>query len=633
MKAIFSKKDRVNKGAPSGFLISLLFHVGAFFIAGLFVVFTIVNRPEPEFEPPPLMERPKMKLKKPKVKVRKSSNPKPSSRIVAKVKTKEMPEIQLPDLVGAGDGLLDGSGLGGEFMDVPEIRSLSLLGSTESVGADLIGTYYDFKRSKSGSPRGVAREQYLDDIYNFIKNGWDATKLAEKYFTLPTKLYMTTLIVPVIPSNFAPVAFGDVDAAEGRYWMVHYTGTLVHKEGITFRFWAAGDGHLVVALDGEVVCASAWDTRDERRGHVQQVVGSDWIPKAPEHRQYIFGHDALASVGEWITLEPGEQKKIDITIGDEGGLACFYLAVEEQGVEYETSSQGGPILPAFKTTEMSDDLIDIIYPALGEDEMVCLTNGPVFNDIGVVARRSSADRAALATAADEQDGMRTWSLVDGRTFQAEYANRVSFDENIIFEDANGDELRIAMDQLSREDREYLDIIRVPKLEVDLLRKLPQVMFSSKTAENHRDYRDPEIRARFGVRVKQVGSGTYPHQLTAEVFAIGRQIYADRYIVLARETVPFHLTRENDRTFEYVSDRWVPLRDYHLRTFAHRGEKYHGYQVIIRDTFGNVVAHEESPDWLFDNLDNLIHLQPGNHFDKHCVRQPPIRPEPVRNLAF
>lgn len=89
----------MNKGAPGGFVISLIFHGAIFFLAGLFVVFQVLPRTEPVFEPPPPVERPRMKLKKPKVKVQKSSSPKPSSRIVAKVKTREMPEIQLP--VGA----------------------------------------------------------------------------------------------------------------------------------------------------------------------------------------------------------------------------------------------------------------------------------------------------------------------------------------------------------------------------------------------------------------------------------------------------------------------------------------------------------------------------------------------------
>ena len=105
------------------------------------------------------------------------------------------------------------------------------------------------------------------------------------------------------------------------------------------------------------------------------------------------------------------------------------------------------------------------------------------------------------------------------------------------------------------------------------------------------------------------------------------------MVLASEIVPFRLTRENERKFEYVSDRWTPLRDFYLGTYAQRGEKYHGYLILIRNELGHVVAHEESPDWLFDHIDNMMKLQPGNYFDNQCVRRPPIRPEPVVDLSF
>ena len=123
-----SKRSKVSKGAPSGFIISLAFHVAAFFVAGLFVVFTVVGKKEPEFKAPPPVERPKMNIKKPKVKVQKNSQPKPSSRIVAKVKSRDMPEIQLPDLMGTGEGLLGGSGLGGEFLDLPDVGEMTLFG-------------------------------------------------------------------------------------------------------------------------------------------------------------------------------------------------------------------------------------------------------------------------------------------------------------------------------------------------------------------------------------------------------------------------------------------------------------------------------------------------------------------------
>ena len=47
-----------------------------------------------------------------------------------------MPEIQLPDLEGVGDGLLGGTGFGGEFLDLPEIAEITLFGSEQSAGND-----------------------------------------------------------------------------------------------------------------------------------------------------------------------------------------------------------------------------------------------------------------------------------------------------------------------------------------------------------------------------------------------------------------------------------------------------------------------------------------------------------------
>lgn len=379
MKRLF-KSGKMNKGAPSGFVASLLFHGAAFFIAGLFVVFTVVAKNEPEFVAPQPIERPKMNLKKPKVKIKKSSQPKPSSRIVAKVKTRDMPEIQLPDLMGSGDGLLSGVGLGDEFINIPEFSTVTLMGSTESIGTDLVGVYYDMKRWSNGNVNGFDKLSFMSAVRKFIDRGWDESVL-NKFYKLPRQLYVSALVVPVVPSSFAPIAFGDENASEGSRWVVHYKGKLAHKEGITFRFWAAGDMFLIVRVDGKIVVASVWDFRDERRGHFQQVVGSAWTPHAVEHKQYICGLGQLAAVGDWITLEPGVAKDIEILVGDDAGQAAAYLMVQEKGVKYPSSVQGGPILPAFRTSELSHDMLDAVYPFLAKDEMICMTNGPIFNDL------------------------------------------------------------------------------------------------------------------------------------------------------------------------------------------------------------------------------------------------------------
>ncbi len=377
-----NKRGKVNKGGPSGLIISLLVHAAAFFVAGLFVVFTVVNKKEPEFTPPPPVQRPKMNLKKPKVKVQKSSNPKPSSRIVAKVKTKEMPEIQLPDLVGTGEGLLGGTGVGGDFLDLPDIPQISgKMGSEKSIGCDLMGTFYDMKRRPDGSFNGISEDDrsfipiFLGQVNTFIKSGFNPLSM-RKYYQSARKLYATCLVVSPTWTSIGPSAFDTPDSGGG-YWMVHYKGKLVNKEGITFRFMCQADYFIVISVDGEVVWAGVWNTPD-RIIDYNTLVGGLYSPQLGTRKKFIGNDRCMA--GEWITLEPGVAKDIDIVIGDENGETGFIIAVEEKDADYESDANGEPIYPIFKTSVLSHDLLDQIFKDLPVGEVNC-TNGPVFNDL------------------------------------------------------------------------------------------------------------------------------------------------------------------------------------------------------------------------------------------------------------
>jgi len=125
------------KGTSSAILLSILIHAGLFFLAGMLVVFTVVKRKEVEFEPPRAVERPKMKLKKPKVRVKKTSRPKSTARIASKINRAEMPEMQLPELGGMGDGL--GAGFVGGFDMMPDLDTISVFGNAQSIGNDFVG--------------------------------------------------------------------------------------------------------------------------------------------------------------------------------------------------------------------------------------------------------------------------------------------------------------------------------------------------------------------------------------------------------------------------------------------------------------------------------------------------------------
>ncbi|MDF7807187.1 hypothetical protein P4E94_07045 [Pontiellaceae bacterium B12219] len=148
----------VVRGGPSGLLISVLIHAGAFMLAGLLVVFSVTQKEEKKFVPPKPVDRPKMKLKKPQVKVRKSEKPKSANRIVTKVTRASMPDIQLPEMSGVGQGFTEG--LAGVDL-IPDLDDVTLLGSSQSIGSDLEGTFYDFNRRRNGSTYGMDTDVFM----------------------------------------------------------------------------------------------------------------------------------------------------------------------------------------------------------------------------------------------------------------------------------------------------------------------------------------------------------------------------------------------------------------------------------------------------------------------------------------
>ena len=361
-----SHGGKVNKGAPSGLIISLIFHAAAFFIAGLFVVFTVVNKKETTFVPAPPVERPKMQLKKPKVKVKKSSQPKPSSRIVAKVKSREMPEIQLPDLMGTGTGLLGGSDMGGEFMDLPDIAELTVFGGEETTGNDMEVVFYSMVRSRNGGDKPITYDDYFTIVADFVNSGWNKQKLS-RFYRSPKKLYATTIMIPFNSSMLGPAAFNE-SMDYGYCWMAHYQGKLVHKDGITFRFWGGSDDLLVVRVDGEVALKGCLEfVPGEIPYGLEQTVqiAPEWSSKAVNNRSYWLANSLMAG-SDWITLEPGVPLDFEAIVGEgPGGEFHAGLLVEVKGEDYPLNDRGSPIFPVFAmedlTWELQDSILEYIW--------------------------------------------------------------------------------------------------------------------------------------------------------------------------------------------------------------------------------------------------------------------------------
>jgi len=622
MERPLKKKQKMVKGMPTAVLLSILIHAGLFLLAGVFVVFTVVKSKEVEFEPPKAVERPKMKLKKPKVKVKKSSKPRPTTRIVTKVQKASMPDIQLPEMSGMTEGLA--GGIGG-FDIIPDLNEVSVFGSGQTIGNDFVGTFYDFKRDFKGRPIPFSGDEYMDATRRFIKSGWKVSTWS-RYYKSARKRYATTFVMPPLISALVPGAFGEPETV-GCYWSTLYKGKLVcpasHTNGITFRFMGGGDGTMAVRVDGKMVLVSGW---------LRTADGYWWDSTTGDDLKYLMGN-RWAAAGDWITLEPGDSKNMEVMMVEGGGVGCFILAIDEKGVEYPDRKIGqGPTFPAFKTAEPTHDLLDAIYCGLVPGE-ISLTNGPVFCDydtraIKIVATNKTGNLSEATPPPQSQSTptLRVWTSKGGKTLSAEYIMVIG--NKVVLKTENGKQKKILIAELSPKDREYLELASPPKFNIDFSASASAVsrILNPNTGETATVARDYQAN----IRLKQTSAGKYNHNLHVEFFAIGKEISGKRYVLLDRGENNFVPTEKNTCDIEFKGKE-VEIPDFYIfksNSMQHRGLKPAGYLIIISDERGEIIQHQASNPWLWEHLENLRKLPVGAYMDKNCVRTFPTPPPPV-----
>lgn len=370
MKEVNKKRFISKHAKSSAALISLGIHVVLIVVAVSFVAVTVIQKPETQFEAKPI-KRPRMQLKKlqvpVKIKKKKMQAPKLRKRIVVKPSVKS-PDIKMPELTGikGGTGYLNqGGGLGGLgfSMDIPD-----LFGSNRSFGNELAGTLYDLKLTDRQEPVDMNNELYFEALRRFCSS-WDSNRLSN-YFQAPRKKFSTVFYIPTLGADAAPRAFGVADIVQPRYWVIHYKGVISAPETGKYRFWGYGDDVMIVRVRKREVLQGNWNDRK----------AIDWQSEDELNRQYkIFSrkHETLF-VGDWISLQKGEEVPIDILVGEcGGGQFASALMIEQLGASYETGSDGRPILPIFKTKAIPDKLAQQMQ--VKQDEATL--RGPAFGAV------------------------------------------------------------------------------------------------------------------------------------------------------------------------------------------------------------------------------------------------------------
>jgi hypothetical protein len=614
-KKVVGKNKGVVKGAPSGFVISLLVHAAALMLAGLLVVFTVSQKEEKKFEPPAPVERPKMKLKKPKVKVKKTAKPKPTTRIVTKVQKATMPDIQLPEMSGMGDGMV--SGIDG-FDLIVDLGDATVFGADKSIGNDFEGEVYSLLHDRRGGTMSMDGDQFREILRKYVLSGWKSSALSRFYRT-PDKRYATNIMVPPIPTALAPGVFG-VPELEDYYLFIKYEGKLVHKTDIKFRFWGIGDAYIFVNVDGKEVLLSAWNA------HYSYF--DWWSSSASGDRTHILGNQRMVG-GDWIELKAGEPLDMKVLFGEwQGGQVSGMLLVEVEGVEYPRNSRGAPLYPVFKTEELTWSSITEISRFLSADQC-SLTSGPVFNDFYVPP--SPDTETNLVAEADapaqpepepkvEESSIRLWKFKDGKDVEAELVTIMG--NQVVLKNAKDKQVKVPLDTLSAEDLSYIWLSTPPTLDINF-EKSSQVRQFGDTVNGAA----PPVRGNFmtfSTSIEQTSSRPYGFGLQAEFFAIGSEIGGNKRMLLDYQKSDFTLVKEKKFKHSFKGSK-VELIDYTLNG-ERKGKKYDTFLVVVTDSRGKIIAYKTPSENLFQNLDNLRNLQVGWYFDNDGTRCLPTPPQ-------
>lgn len=201
---------------------------------------------------------------------------------------------------GAATGSAAGKNKGGKM------KMTTVFGSEEDTGSGLVGYFYDIKQTTGKAETNATIPMYRELIGKLAKT-WD-TSLLSNYYRARQPLYTAQVLIPIMPADEAPKAFGVEKEVQPRQWFVHYHGVVCSPESGVFRLVGNADDILIVAINNEVVLDGC--------------------------RSLLV--EGMPTINPKLKLSKDKEVTVDIILGEEpGGGFGAYLAIQKDNEENE----------------------------------------------------------------------------------------------------------------------------------------------------------------------------------------------------------------------------------------------------------------------------------------------------------
>ncbi len=217
--------------------------------------------------------------------------------------------------------------------------------------------------------------------------------------------------------------------------------------------------------------------------------------------------------------------------------------------------------------------------------------------------------------------VRLWKDTAGNEYQAEYVREL-FDK-ITLKTTDGEEVRVAVKDLSEHDQKYLRVMVPPNLSIDFSK---ETSIKDKPKELWDTDDDTILIIRGTVVVKKESKRPFTSGLKAELFLIADEINGNgNFVLLSKTDSSFLLGDHNDNTHSFRADPVETQRYLEYNGIERRGEEYKGYLIVISDAKGNIIQTKtkirgwiDAPE-VIENLRKLAAVGAptirSRHFDK------------------
>jgi len=337
----------------------LVISIGAHVLFGVGATLYVVQRNQANrkltFKGGPPTSNPSKRAMEHKVSMAKKKNSMSAPAQAKRITTTGLSKIALPDMPsmptattvtankmggmgGVGVGVGPAGGMGGGGMGGGGGGVIPFFGFRGGKGMGLTGNFYDLKQTSGKKPSEINAGNYTAFVREFVKENFRES-LLHKYFKAPSALSSVQFMIPHMPADEAPKAYGVENQVKPEQWLALYKGRVSPPKDGTFHFVGSADDVLLVRFGGKLVLDASWEESSDLKAEGTYKNGYGNFPRGG----YVKGEAIEAKAGQWYDLE--------VVIGERpGGFFFACLLMEEKGAQYPQDG-GNPVLPLFRLAD------------------------------------------------------------------------------------------------------------------------------------------------------------------------------------------------------------------------------------------------------------------------------------------